>query len=49
MLRRVRLADHVARMEEKNSYKMMVVNPKGKKSLGKRRHRWEDNIKMHLK
>jgi len=49
MLRKVRLADHVAHMEEKNSYKNDSCKPEGKKSLGKCRHRWEDNIKMHLK
>jgi len=29
--------------------KMLVINPERKKSLGKGRHRWEDNIKTYLK
>ena len=29
-------------------YRVLVGNPKGKRSLGRRRHRWEDNIKMDL-
>jgi hypothetical protein len=26
----------------------LVRKPEGNKSLGRPRHRWEDNIKMHL-
>jgi len=29
-------------------YRILVVRPEGKKSLGRPRHRWEDNIKMYL-
>jgi hypothetical protein len=30
-------------------YRVLVGRPKGKKPLGRPRHRWEDNIKMDLK
>jgi hypothetical protein len=29
-------------------YRVLVGKPEGKKPLGRRRHRWEDNIKMDL-
>ena len=29
-------------------YRVLVGNPEGKRSLGRPRHRWEDNIKMDL-
>jgi len=29
-------------------YRVLVGKPEGKRPLGRRRHRWEDNIKMHL-
>jgi hypothetical protein len=38
----MRLAGHVA-------YRVLVEKTEGKRSLGRRRHRWEDNIKTHLK
>jgi hypothetical protein len=48
--RRVRLAEHVARMAEKrNAYKILVGKPEGKRSLGKLRHRWVHNIKTDLR
>jgi hypothetical protein len=28
------------------AYKLLVTKPKGKRSLGRQRHRWENNIKM---
>jgi len=32
-------------MEEmKNAYKILVRKPKGKRSLGRPRHRWEGNL-----
>jgi len=47
--RRVRWAGHVARMwERRGVYRVLVGKPEGKRPLGRRRHRWEDNIKMHL-
>jgi hypothetical protein len=30
-------------------YRVFVGRPEGKKSLGRPRHRWEDNIKMELR
>jgi hypothetical protein len=48
--RRMRWAGHVARMGEKrNAYRILVANPEGKRSLGRPRHRWVDNIKMDLR
>jgi hypothetical protein len=29
-------------------YKILVGKPEGKRSLGRLKHRWEDNIKIHL-
>jgi len=35
----------VARVEEmRNAYSILVGKPEGKRSLGRPRHRWEDNI-----
>jgi hypothetical protein len=46
-LRRMRWAGHVARMGEGRSvHRVLVGKPKG--TLGRPRHRWEDNIKMDL-
>jgi hypothetical protein len=48
-LRRMALAGHVARMGEKsNAYMILVVNPEGKRPLGKPRHKWVDNMKWIL-
>jgi hypothetical protein len=33
----------------RNTYKILVENPEGKRPLGRRRHRWEDNIRMDLR
>ena len=47
--RRMRWAGHVARMEEgRGVHKVLVEKPEGKRPLGRRRRRWEDNIKMDL-
>jgi hypothetical protein len=32
----------------RNAYKILDGKPKGKKCLGKPRHRWKDNITMDL-
>jgi hypothetical protein len=32
-----------------NAYRDLVEKPEGKRPLGIRRHRWEDNIKMYLR
>jgi hypothetical protein len=48
--RRMRGAGHVARMEEeRNVYRILVGNPKGKRPLGRPRHGWEDGIRMDLR
>ena len=45
--RRMRWAGHVAR-SGRGVYRVLVGKPKGKKTLGRSGHRWEDNIKMDL-
>ena len=34
--------------ERRRIYRVLVGEPKGKRPLGRPRHRWEDNIKMDL-
>jgi hypothetical protein len=47
--RRKRWAGHVASMGEKrNSYRILVGKPEGRRPLGRQRRRWVDNIKMDL-
>jgi hypothetical protein len=47
--RRMRWAEHVARMEEKrNAYRLLAGKPEGKRPLGRPRRRWVDNIRMDL-
>jgi hypothetical protein len=47
--RRMRWAGHLARMGEKrNAYRLLVGKPVGKRSLGRPRRRWVDNIRMDL-
>ena len=47
--RRLRLAEHVARMEEgRSAFKVLAGKPTGKRPLGRPRRRWEDNIRMDL-
>jgi hypothetical protein len=47
--RRMRCAGHVARMEEMiEVYRVLVGKPERKRSLGRLRFRWQDNIKMDL-
>ena len=39
----------MARMEEgRGVHKVLVGKPEGKRSLGRPKRRWEDNIKMDL-
>jgi hypothetical protein len=48
--RRMRWAEHVARMgEERRVYMVSVGKPEGKRPLGRPRHRWEDGIRMDLR
>jgi len=45
--RRMRWAGHVARMGEgRGIHRVLVGKPEGKRTLGRPRRRWEDNIKM---
>jgi hypothetical protein len=47
--RRMRWAGHVARMGKKrNSYRLLLGKPEGKRPLGRPRRRWVDNIRMDL-
>jgi hypothetical protein len=34
---------------KRNAYRILVGKPEGKRSLGRPRHRWVDNIKMDLR
>jgi hypothetical protein len=48
--RRTRWVRHVARMgEKKNTYRILVGEPEGKRTLGRRKHWWVDNSKMDLR
>jgi hypothetical protein len=48
--RRMRWVGHVAHMGEgKGVYRVLVGRPKGKRPLGRHRHRWENNIKLDLR
>jgi hypothetical protein len=48
--RRLRWVGHVAHMEEgRIVYRVLVWKPKGKRPLGRCRHRWEDNVKLDLR
>ena len=47
--KRLRWAGIVAWMEEgRSTFKILTVNPTGKKPLGRSSRRWEDNIRMGL-
>ena len=47
--RRMREAWHVARMvERRGAFRILVGKPEGKRPFGRRRRRWEDNIKLDL-
>jgi hypothetical protein len=47
--RMMRWVEHVAHMGEmRNAYIILVQKCKGKRSLRRHKHRWEDNIKMDL-
>jgi hypothetical protein len=48
--RKMRWAGYVARMREKrNACRILVGKPEGKRSLGRPRCRWMDNIKVDLR
>jgi hypothetical protein len=47
--RRMKWAGHVANMGgRRNAYRVLVDRPDEKRSLGRPKHRWEDNIKVDL-
>jgi hypothetical protein len=47
--RRMRWAGHVARMgERRTANRVLVGKTEGRRSLGRPRLRWDDNIKMEL-
>jgi hypothetical protein len=47
--RRMRWAGHVACMGEgRGAYRILVGRPEGRRPLGRRKRRWEDNIKIDL-
>jgi hypothetical protein len=47
--RRMRWPGHVARIgEERGVYRVLLGKPEGKRSLGRPRRRWVDNIRMDL-
>jgi hypothetical protein len=49
-LRWMKWARYVARMGKmRNAYKFLFGKPEGKRLLGRRRRRWEDNIRMDLR
>jgi len=48
--RKIRQMGHVARMGEmRNAYNILFGKFEGKRSLGRPRRRWEDNIRMALR
>ena len=48
--RRLRSAGHVGRIKEgRGSFKILTGTPTDKRLLGRRRRRWEDNIRMDRK
>ena len=48
--RRLRWVGLEAKMKEgRNAFKILIGKPIGKRSLGRPKRRWEDNIRMALK
>ena len=45
----IKWAGHVARMgKRRGAYRVLVGKPEGKRPLGRRGRRWEDNVKIDL-
>jgi hypothetical protein len=47
--KKMRWAGHVARMEDRKLYRVLVGRREGKRPLGKPRRRCQDGIKMDLR
>jgi hypothetical protein len=48
--RKKKWAGHVTRLgEEKNVYRILVGKPDGKRSMGRSRRRWVDNMKIDFR
>jgi hypothetical protein len=47
--RRMRLARYLEMGEKRNTHRILVGKPEGKRPLGRRRRRWVDNIKTVLR
>jgi hypothetical protein len=47
--RRMRLTGHVAHMEMRNPYEIIIVKPEWKRPLVRRRHRLKGNAEMRIK
>jgi hypothetical protein len=46
----MRIARNVARIREKtNAYRIFMEKPGGKRTLGRPRRKWKDNIKLDLR
>jgi hypothetical protein len=49
-LRKMKWTGHVAHKgEKKNVYMIVMAKPEGKRTKGRIRRRWEDNIKMDVR
>jgi hypothetical protein len=46
--RKMKWAGHVARIEKRHAYRLLVGKPYGKRPLRRPRRRWLDNIRMYL-
>ena len=42
------LEEILHKKNNKNAFKIVTGNPKGRRTLERQSHRWEDNIKMDL-
>jgi hypothetical protein len=47
--RKMRWAGYIARMGNRNTYRILVRKPEGKRPIGRSRCRWVENIKMDLR
>ena len=48
--RRLRRVGHVARMgERRRAYRVLMGKPEGRRTLGRPRRSWKDNIKVNLR